>query len=340
MLDHDSVRVVRNYIQRTGDRINKRYGGIIDRIRQIFVVELAVRVAREMSEDDLTHMAAGVAYYALFSIFPLVIGMITIFSYFLEPEQIQANISGAIGGYLPGSEQFVKDNIEGILNIRSALGLFSLLGLLWSGSAMMGALDRAINRAWDIHNDRPIYIGKPRHFLMVFSAGLMFAISMSSAAVVRTAQELPNLAFPVIGFVIQNMGYIILQGVSFFLMLTIFLMMYKVIPNTKTYWRYVWPGALVAAILFETSKNLFILYLEQFASYQNVYGSIAPVIVLLFWAYLSSFFVLMGAELCSEYERLKHNVERGTVRADEEEDLTATPAQTAPVRAEAEDAAR
>ena len=246
MLDHDSVRVVRNYIQRTGDRINKRYGGIIDRIRRIFVVELAIRVAREMSEDDLTHMAAGVAYYALFSIFPLVIGMITVFSYFLEPEQIQANISGAIGGYLPGSEQFVKDNIEGILNIRSALGLFSFLGLLWSGSAMMGALDRAINRAWDIHNDRPIYIGKPRHFLMVFSAGLMFTISMSSAAVVRTAQELPNLTFPVVGFVIKNMGYIILQGVSFFLMLTIFLMMYKVIPNTKTYWRYVWPGALVA----------------------------------------------------------------------------------------------
>ena len=295
MLDHDSVRVVRNYIQRTGDRINNRYGGIIDRIRRIFVVELTLRVAREMSEDDLTHMAAGVAYYALFSIFPLVIGMITVFSYFLEPEQIQANISGAIGGFLPGSEQFVQDNIEGILNLRSALGLFSFLGLLWSGSAMMGALDRAINRAWDIHNDRPFYIGKPRHILMVISVGIMFPISMSSAAIVRTAQELPTLNFPVVGFVIDNVGYIILQGMSFVLMLMIFLMMYKMVPNTKTYWRYVWPGALVAAILFETSKNLFILYLEQFASYQNVYGSVAPVIVLLFWAYVSSFIVLMGA---------------------------------------------
>ncbi len=316
MLDHDSVRVVRNYIQRTSDRINDRYGGIIDRIRRIFVVELTIRVFREMSEDDLTHMAAGVAYYALFSLFPLVIGMITVFSYFLQPEQIQDNIASAVGGFLPGSEQFVQDNIEGILNIRSALGLFSFLGLLWSGSAMMGALDRAINRAWDIHTDRPFYIGKPRHILMVISAGIMFPISMSSAAVVRTAQQLPNLDLPVVGFVIDNMGYIILQGVSFVLMLVIFLMMYKMIPNTKTYWRYVWPGALVAAVLFETSKNLFILYLESFASYQNVYGSVAPVIVLLFWAYVSSFIVLMGAELCSEYERLKHNLERGTVRHD------------------------
>ncbi len=334
MLDHESVRVVRNFIQKTGDRINSRYGGIIDRIRRIFVVELAIRVAREMSEDDLTHMAAGVAYYALFSIFPLMIGMITVFSYFLQSEQIQANITGAVGGFLPGSEQFVQDNIEGILNIRSALGLFSLVGLLWSGSAMMGALDRAINRAWDIHNDRPIYVGKPRHILMVISAGLMFTISMSSAAVVRTAQELPGLNLPVIGFVIDNMGHIILQGVSFTLMLVIFLMMYKVIPNTKTYWRYIWPGALVAAILFETSKNLFIFYLERFASYQNVYGSLAPVIVLLFWAYVSSFIVLMGAELCSEYERLKHNLERGVVRQ-------ASPSPSAVIaQAESEDAVR
>ncbi len=333
MLDHESVRAVRNFVQRTSDRINNRYGGIIDRVRSIFVVELAVRVAREMSEDDLTHMAAGVAYYALFSIFPLVIGMITVFSYFLEAEQIQSNISGMIGGFLPGSEQFVQDNIEGILNIRSAIGLFSFLGLLWSGSAMMAALDRAINRAWDIHKDRPIYVGKPRHFLMVLSAGLMFAVSMSSAAIVRTAQDLPNMNFPIVGFVINNMGYIILQGISFFLMLTIFLMLYKMVPNTKTYWRYIWPGALISAILFETSKNLFILYLEQFASYQNVYGSIAPVIVLLFWAYLSSFIVLMGAELCSEYERLKHNLERGVIREERQSgDAVAA-------RAEAEDAA-
>ena len=334
MLDHESVRVVRNFVQKTGDRINRRYGGIIDRIRRVFIIELTIRVVREMSEDDLTHMAAGVAYYALFSIFPLLIGMITVFSYFLQSEQIQANITGAVGGFLPGSEQFVKDNIEGILNIRSALGLFSLVGLLWSGSAMMGALDRAINRAWDIHNDRPIYIGKPRHILMVISAGLMFATSMSSAAVVRTAQELPGLDLPIIGFVIDNMGHLILQGVSFTLMLVIFLMMYKVIPNTKTYWRYVWPGALVAAILFETSKNLFILYLERFASYQNVYGSLAPVIVLLLWAYVSSFIVLMGAELCSEYERLKHNLERGVVRQ-------ASPSPSAVIaQAESEDAVR
>ena len=122
-------------------------------------------------------------------------------------------------------------------------------------------------------------------------------------------------------------------------MLLIFLLLYKMVPNTKTYWRYIWPGALLAAVLFETSKNLFILYLERFASYQNVYGSLAPVIVLLLWAFVSSFIVLMGAEISSEYERLKHNVDRGTVRADEQ-DTSAETAQVVQARAETEDAAR
>ena len=314
LLDNESVRAIRGYVQRTSDRINDRYGGVIDRIRRIFVVELTVRTLKELSEDDITHMAAGVAYYALFSIFPLLVGMITMFSYFMGPEAIQANISSTVGGLLPGSEQFVEDNIEGILNIRGALGLFSLVGLMWSGSAMFGAMNRAINRAWDIHTDRPIYLGKPRHLLMALSVGLLFAVSMSSAAIVRIVDDLPRFDAPIFGLVLDNIPWIFLQCVSFGLVLTIFLMMYKIMPNTKTYWKYIWPGALIGAILFEMSKNLFILYLERWASYQNLYGSVAPVIVLLFWTFVSSFIILLGAEICSEYERLKHNLERGVLR--------------------------
>ena len=72
-------------------------------------------------------------------------------------------------------------------------------------------------------------------------------------------------------------------------------------------------------MLFEISKNFFILYLDRFASYQNVYGSIAPVIVLLFWTYVGSLIVLLGAEICSEYERMKNNVDRGVVRHQEQQ---------------------
>ena len=314
MVDQDSVRAIRRFVERTSDRINRRYGGIIDRIRRNFVVELSIRTIREMAEDDIPHMAAGVAYYVLFSIFPLILGLISILSFLLEPEQIQSIMGDVIANFLPGSEQFVRDNVDAVIRLRGALGLISFLGMLWSASAMFGALNRAINRAWDIPNDRPIYIDKPRQLLMALSAGMLFGISVASATIARTSEHIIQAELPVPEFLVHTIGEIILQMVSLSLMIVIFLLMYKLLPNTKTYWRYIWPGAITSAILFEISKNFFILYLDQFASYQNVYGSIAPVIVLLFWTYLGSLNVLLGAEICSEYERMKNNIDRGVLR--------------------------
>ena len=314
MVDQESVRALRRAIERVSDRINQRFGGIVDRVRRVFVVELTVRTIRELSEDDVTHMAAGVAYYALFSIFPLLLGIISVMSFFLESSEIQARLADLVGDFLPGSQEFVEENVNNVVRLRGALGFFSLMGMLWSGSAMFGALNRAINRAWDVQTDRPIYIGKPRQLLMALSVGLLFAVSVASATVVRTAEQLSTFDVPVLSFLVQTLGQILLQTLSLGLMIAIFLLMYKFMPNTRTYWRYIWPGAMVAGLLFELSKNLFILYLNNWSSYQSVYGSIAPVIVLLLWAYVSSLIVLLGAEICSEYERLKHNVERGVLR--------------------------
>ncbi len=314
MVDQDSVRAIRRAFERASDRINRRYGGIIDRIRQNFVVELSIRTIREMAEDDIPHMAAGVAYYVLFSIFPLILGLISILSFLLEPEQIQTLMGDVISNFLPGSEQFVRDNVEAVIRLRGALGLISFLGMLWSASAMFGALNRAINRAWDIPNDRPIYIDKPRQLLMALSAGMLFSISVTSATIARTSEHILESDFPIPPFLVHTIGEIILQCVSLSLMIVIFLLMYKLLPNTKTYWRYIWPGAITSAVIFEISKNFFIIYLDSFASYQSVYGSIAPVIVLLFWTYLGSLNVLFGAEICSEYERMKNNIDRGVLR--------------------------
>ena len=314
MVDQESVQFIRRSIQRASDRINRRFGGVVDRVRRVFVVELAVRTAKELSEDDVTHMAAGVAYYALFSIFPLLLGLIAVMGYFLDAEEAQARVQDMTSGFLPGSEQLVADNISAVIGFRGALGVFSFIGLLWSGSAMFGALNRAVNRAWDIQTDRPIYINKPRQLLMAMSVGVLFSISLSSAAVVRTSEDLKSLDIPVLSLLVHTAGQIVLQVISLGLMIVIFLMIYKFMPNTKTYWKYVWPGAVTGALLFELAKNLFIIYLGRWSSYENVYGSIAPVIVLLLWAYVSSLILLLGAEISSEYERLKHNLERGVLR--------------------------
>ncbi|MDP6454278.1 MAG: YihY/virulence factor BrkB family protein [SAR202 cluster bacterium] len=301
---------INSTFRRISSAADRRFGSAVRRIGQIFFIRLTIRTVREISDDDVSHMAAGVAYYALFSLFPLLLGLIAILSFFLESEDIQTQVVELTGGFLPGSDLFVQDNIDAALGLRGALGLFSVIGMLWSGSAIFGALNRSINRAWDIHTDRPIYKGKPRQLVMALGVGLLFALSFSSATVVRTAESLSQYDVPVLGFLVQQIGQILLQGFSFVLVLMIFLLIYKFMPNTKTYWKYIWPGAVLGAVLFELAKNLFILYLER-STYQNIYGSITPVIVLLLWAYVSSLIVLAGAELSSEYGRMRNNVGRG-----------------------------
>ena len=282
-------------------------------LNRFFVVVLVIRTVKELSDDDAPHMAAGVAFYMLFSLFPLLLGLITITSFFLEAEDVQARFIDFAAEYLPGSEDLVSHNIDAVFRLRGALGIFAIIGLLWSGSAVFGALTRAINRAWDIHRDRPIYISKPRQLLMALSVAVLFYLSMSAATLVSTAGRFEPPDVPGLDFVFEAAGRVLLQGMSFLLTLCIFLLVYKLTPNTKTYWRYIWPGAVVCAVLFEVAKSAFIVYVDRFANYENVYGSLTPVIALLLWTYVSSFILILGAELNSEYGRLRQGVERGVL---------------------------
>ena len=284
-----------------------------------FLVRLTVRTVREMSDDDATHMAAGVAYYAFFSLFPLILGLIAVMSLFLEPQDIQARLTDFSADYLPESDELIDANIDAVLSVRGALGLFAAAGLLWSGSAVFGAVSRAVNRAWDVHVDRPFFVSKPRQLLMALGVGLLFLGSLGIVTLLRATSRIADLGvsgalgMPGLGELIEQALPWVLQAVSLLMTVSMFLLMYRFMPNTKTYWRYVWPGAVAAGCLFELAKNLFVVYLGRFASFENVYGTLTPVVVLLLWTYLSSLILIFGAELSSEYGRLRSGVARGTL---------------------------
>jgi membrane protein len=258
-------------------------------------------------------MAASVAYYSFFSIFPLLLGLIALLSLFLESADIQSRLTDFVTNFLPGSEDLIDANIDAVLGLRGTLGVIAVVGLFWSGSAVFGAVTRAVNRAWDVHKDRPLFISKPRQLVMALSVGVLFYLSLSTATFVRVAGRFEGSDVPGVEFLANVGGQVLLQGTAFLLTLLTFLMIYRFTPNTKTYWRYIWPGAVVAAALFEIAKNLFIMYLNSFASFEDVYGSLAPVIVLLLWAYVSSFILIIGAELSSEYGRMRVGVARGVL---------------------------
>ena len=272
---------------------------------------LIYRTLREMGADDATHMAAGVAYYAVLSLFPLVVGLISLLGMVLDADNLEGEIFGFFQKFLPGSRELLEANINAAGNVRGVLGAVSFIGLFWSASLLFGAISRAVNRAWDIQRDRPFYIDKPRHIIMAVSVAPLFLMSFVTTAALEV---LGNVDFPLIGRIafLDNDGInLMTRPLPFVFSLAIFLLIYKFTPNTRTYWRYIWPGALLAAVLFEISKSVFVFYLENFASFEQLYGSLASIIVLLFWTYVSGLILIAGAEFSSEYGRMRVGVEQG-----------------------------
>ena len=237
------------------------------------VVLLIFRTVREMGRDDATHMAAGVAYYAILSLFPLTVGLIFVLSLLLNSDSFQDDLVDFFETYLPGSNELLAHNINAVKDVSGFLGVIGVIGLFWTASAMFGAISRAVNRAWDVHKDRPFYIDKVRNLLMAVGVGALFLTSM---AFTTSLQILGRVDVPGIGRLewLEHGGINLLtRPLPFIFTLIIFLMVYKHVPNTETRWRYIWPGAVVAALAFEVGKSLFVYYLENFADYAKVYGS-------------------------------------------------------------------
>ena len=274
-------------------------------------MELARRTWRELGDDHAIDLAASIAYYSLLSLLPLAVVLVSLFSLVLESEAVELAVFDFFHTYLPGSEGILASNVEAVGNIRGVLGVLSLLGLLWTSTLLFGAVTRAVNRAWDIEHDRPFYIAKPRHFLMALSVAPLF---VASVALTTALQILGSEDLPVVGslsFLEHNGINALARPIPFLFTLTIFLLIYKFAPIASTSWRYIWPGALLAALLFEAAKSIFVFYLENYAAYEKIYGTLGSAIALMAWVYISGLIVVVGAEVSSEYQRIRVGAVRG-----------------------------
>ena len=110
-------------------------------------VELARRTWRELGDDFAVDLAASISYYAILSLFPLAIGLVSLFSLILEADAAETEVFRFFHTHLPGSESILAANVESVENIRGLLGIFSAVGLLWSSSLLFGAITRTVNRA-------------------------------------------------------------------------------------------------------------------------------------------------------------------------------------------------
>ena len=270
---------------------------------KIPLVEIIAGTIQESGKHDVGQRAAGVAYYAIISIFPLLLGLIAVFGFFLPSINVQNSLLNFVGNNIPGASNILKENIDGIIRLRGVMSIVSIVILFWGASALFGSISLAINRAWNINKNRHFFIRKTSEIGMVFGTGILFLLSLGTSTFVTFLGNSLNLPDRNTALV-----YISAKLIAFLLMLAIFLLLYKFVPNTKTSWRDIWPGALLAAIFFEIARALFIFYLEHFANYQVIYGTVSSIVILMVWIYYSAFILILGAEFTFQYSHLRNSV--------------------------------
>ena len=256
------------------------------------VWRLTKLVVGKFYKDDCFYLAAGIAYYSLFSIFPLLLALVAALALPLGTAEARARVADAIAEYFPISADIITRIIHRSIAFTGILGALGLLGLLWSALGLFSAIRRALNRVWAVQWDWRFVRRRLMELATMAGMGLLFVISIALSTGLRLAQvgADPSSASSWLWLGLSNFFSLALVFITF-------LVAYLFLPHARMRWKKVWPGALLAALVYEGAKYLFLWYVLNLANYAEVYGPLAAVTVFLLWTYIAALIFLFGAEL-------------------------------------------
>lgn len=260
------------------------------------------RTKDEVSKDNLSIIAAGVAFYLFLSIFPAVAAMVSVLGLIVDPPDVERFVEAAEGILPPDALALIAQQVREVTSSSArALGwsLVVSVGLaLWSATAGVKALMTALDIVYDERETRGFLKYSGIAILLTIGA-LVFAL-LALALVAALPVVLNWLPIPEpIATALGILRWVILGG-AFLLALSA---LYRFAPDRQNaQWRWVSWGAAAATLLWLLGSALFSLYVTNFADYNKTYGAIAAIVILLMWFYLTAFVILFGAELNAEME--------------------------------------
>lgn len=263
------------------------------------------QVYDKFGADGCARTGAALAYYSLFSLFPLLLLFVSVLGYLLAfgvPILVDARtyVLDSAGNTFPQARELLERSIDSALKARGATGLVGLLTLLWSASNVFTQLYQALNQIWGscpAPTIRAAVRTKLTAIAVVLGIGFLLMLSMVFNAALGVALRYAE-ALPAWHQVWQSLGPLSSAGMA----TLIFGLLYHYLPNTEVRWRHVWPGALLAGAAWELLRQAFTIYATR-TNYAAVYGAVGSTIALLSWIYLSAQVLLFGAEFSVVYAR-------------------------------------
>jgi len=264
--------------------------------------QVARRAFKEMGQDHVTLLAGGVAYSWFLALFPGLIAAVMIYGLITDPAQVQQQIASMASGLPQSAQSLLTEQMTSIASGSSSslsIGLGVSLALaLWSASAGMAGLVEAVNIAYDEEEGRNFFVKRGLALLLTVGFIVFLAVSVGLVAVLPVV--LDRLGLGIVGTIAVQ----VVRWVGLVLVMTVALaLLYRVGPDRdspKISW--VSQGALTATVLWVIASVGFSFYVDNFGSYGETYGSLAGVIVLLLWLWITATVVLLGAEINAEAE--------------------------------------
>jgi len=266
------------------------------------------RTAKEFQQDNLTDWAAALTYYAVLALFPallVLVALVGLFGQYPQTTDALINIVKQVSGD-DSSLDGLRDTINGVVQNKGGAGALLGVGLvvaLWSASGYIGAFMRASNAIYEIDEGRPFWKLRPLQVVVTLLMVLLLAILAISLVVTGPiAQAIGDQIG--LGDAAVTIWNIAKWPVMAAIMIFMLAVLYYVAPNAKLpKFQWISPGAIAAVVIWVIASALFGLYVANFSSYNETYGTLGGAISLLVWLWISNIAVLFGQELNAEIER-------------------------------------
>ena len=264
------------------------------------------RVVHEFTDDQCTDIAAALTYYAVLSLFPALLAVVSVLGVMGGGTSTVDALIGIVEDLGPHSAvDTFRPVVESLVDNRTA-GLTFVAGLaasLWSASAYVGAFGRAMNRIYEIPEGRPFWKLRPLQIALTLVAVLLISVVAVGLVVSGPLAEAVGRAIGVGEGAVTAWQYA-KWPVLLAVVVVIIAVLYYATPNVKQpKFRWMSLGALVALVAWVLASVLFAFYVANFGSYDKTYGTLAGVVVFLLWLWITNLALLFGAELDSELER-------------------------------------
>lgn len=264
----------------------------------------AMRKALEaFSEARAAEAASSIAYYTLFSLFPLLLAIVIIAGFFLAREVIRDQLVNMLLTILPPyTEDLIIQNVQRVVDLRGSVSVVAALVLIWSGSNMFNLLYINIDRAWPKQNRAGVVKRRAMAFSTIIGLTILFILAIMSMAVSNVLPVLPWPDSANIQWIETTFWKLFKLFVPVFFKFLILYNLYRWVPPIRIQPKINFYGALVVALMWEVmTLGVSLMMGSSFNRYELVYGSLGVIAALMLWIYWSAWLILFGAHLTAAF---------------------------------------